>query len=63
MNCLRCNSEMKFLGKEDIQLGHVGFLTGTLGNLFSGSLAVEIFLCPACGKIEFFSDEKDKLSK
>ena len=62
MNCLRCGSPMRFSGTEQIQLGKTGFLTGTLSNLFSGTLEVAIYRCTHCGKIEFFSTEDADLS-
>ena len=61
MNCLRCDSAMRFLGSEQIQLGKTGFLTGTLSNLFSGALEVVIYQCTDCGKLEFYHADKDGL--
>ena len=58
MDCLRCKIKMNSLGKEDIQLGRTGFFTGSLGNLLSGSITVEIFVCPECRRLEFFSAEE-----
>ena len=59
MNCLRCGEPMEDLGCEEIQLGHFGFFSGHLSNLFSGALEVRIYSCPNCGKevvlgIKFF---------
>ena len=54
MNCLRCGRAMEDLGCEEIQLGHYGFFSGHLSNLFSGALDVRIYACPGCGKLEFF---------
>ena len=55
MNWLRCGTEMTDLGCEEIQLGHYGFFSGHLSNLFSGSMEVRIYSCPHCGKMEFFN--------
>ena len=67
MNCLRCNTEMKFLAKENLQLGKTGWLLGDLPNLVAGALAVDIFVCPTCRKLEFFATEntatEDSLAK
>ncbi len=52
--CASCGAEMDFLSEEQIQLGQTGVLLGHLSNLLSGSLEVEIWACPACGKIEFY---------
>ncbi len=54
INCLRCNIAMSFIGSEKIQLGQTGWLLGDLPNLLSGALAVDIYSCSECGKIEFF---------
>ena len=54
LKCLRCNAPMRFVGRENLQLGKTGWLLGDLPNLFAGALEVAIFTCPNCGKIEFF---------
>lgn len=57
MECLRCDSKMKFLKSEKIQLGQAGWFLGDLPHLISGGMEVDIYVCPACGKIEFFQSE------
>ena len=57
MNCLRCSAAMKFLKSESIQLGEHSFFMGDLGHLLAGALAVDIYVCPECGKLEFFQSE------
>lgn len=57
MNCLRCNTEIKFLAKERLQLGKTGWILGDLPNLIAGALAVDIYVCPSCRKLEFFATE------
>ena len=52
--CLRCAGAMESRGCEQIQLGKTGFLLGSLGNLLSGALEVEVFTCATCGKIELY---------
>ena len=54
LKCLRCQSTMRFAGRENLQLGKTGWLLGDLPNLFAGALEVSIFACPNCGKVEFF---------
>ena len=54
MRCLCCGATMEDLGCEEIQLGHYGFFSGHLSNLFSGSMEVRIYSCPNCGKLELF---------
>ena len=54
LKCLRCDVPMEFVKRENVQLGKTGFLTGDWGNLFAGALDTAIFICPECGKLEFF---------
>jgi len=54
LSCLRCKTSMKFIRQEKIQLGQTGLFLGDWPNIMAGALAVEIWLCPKCGKIEFF---------
>lgn len=55
INCLRCHVPMESLGGQKIQLGKTGWLLGDLPNLLAGAMDVDIFQCPRCGKLEFFS--------
>ena len=48
---------MENIGNEEIQLGHESFLLGSLSNLLSGSINVDIYKCPECDKLEFFYGE------
>ncbi len=50
---------MKFLARERLQLGKTGWILGDLPNLLSGALDVYIYICPDCGKLEFFSAADD----
>ena len=52
--CANCGGDMDFLGEEDLQLGQYGFFLGHLSNLLSGSLEVELWECPDCGKLDFY---------
>ncbi len=58
--CLRCHTDMNFMGMEKIQLGQTGFLLGALPNLLAGALEVGMYVCPSCGKLEFFCTEAEK---
>ncbi len=60
MNCLRCNSKMNFIQTEKIQLGQMGWLLGSLSNLVSGALEVDIYSCSNCGKIEMFQSNAEE---
>ena len=54
IDCLRCKREMKFLMEERIQLGETGLIFRDLSHLLSGSLPVEVYVCPECRRIELF---------
>ena len=54
INCLRCQGTMEYVGRENLQLGRTGWILGDLPNLLAGALNVDIYLCPKCGKMEFF---------
>lgn len=56
-DCLRCHTPMTFLKKEKIQLGQTGWLLGDLPNLWAGAMEVGIYVCPTCGKVEFYQDK------
>ena len=60
MNCLRCNTEIKFLSKEKLQLGKTGWLLGDLPNLVAGALEVDIYRCPTCKRLEFFAADESE---
>ena len=59
MKCPYCDSKMRYLKTDQIQLGKYGFLMGHLAHLFSGAIPVHIYVCPTCGKLEFFMPQKD----
>ena len=63
LNCLRCGEQMQFLSREEIQLGKTGWLLGDLPNLIAGALAVNIFMCPKCHKLEFYAGEEEALTE
>jgi len=52
--CLRCNIKMSFAGNHEF---HEGARWGALGNLFElfvNKDSFDLFVCPQCGKVEFF---------
>ena len=52
--CSNCGRALRFMKREDLQLGRTGWILGDLPNLFAGALDVEIWACPDCGKLEFY---------
>ena len=59
MNCLRCGEPMQLIRREHLQLGETSWLLGSLPNLAAGGLDVEIYVCPSCGKLEFFRADEE----
>lgn len=48
--CIRCGGEMVHVGQEHLQMGKFQFLTG--------ALAVDIYCCRDCKKLEFYAVEE-----
>jgi len=59
LNCLRCGTPMQYMGKEQLQKGKTSFVFGDWPNLLAGALYIDLYHCPACHKLEFFSAEGD----
>ncbi len=57
IKCLRCSTEMECTANEQIQLGKASLMLGDISHYLSGALAVDIYTCPKCGKIELFQSE------
>ena len=53
-HCAACGIKLEFLKREHIQLGKTGFLLGDWPNLLAGALDAEIWVCPGCGKLDFY---------
>ena len=60
--CLRCQTPMRYLRSEKLQMGQTSWIWGDWPNLLAGALEVEIYLCPQCGKLEFYSGIGNKES-
>lgn len=58
--CSNCGMELRFLRREDIQLGKSGFFRGIWTNLMAGALRVGIWCCPGCGKLDFYLARPDE---
>ena len=54
LDCLRCGRQMRYIGREKLQLGQTGWVLGDLPNLFAGAMSVDIYTCPDCRKMEFY---------
>ena len=55
--CGNCRTELKFLKRENVQLGKTSFLFGDWSNLLAGAQDLEFWVCPACRKLELFVPE------
>ena len=55
--CVRCGGTMGHIGQEKLQLGEYGVPFGHLGQMFAGALAVDIYCCRDCKKLEFYAVE------
>ena len=53
--CSHCHTKMEHMLRDEIQLGKSGWILGTLPNLLSGALTVDVYVCPSCRKLEFFA--------
>lgn len=54
LDCLRCHTPMRYIGNYKF---HEGTRTGVFGNLFELFVArqsFDLYVCPRCGKVEFF---------
>lgn len=54
INCLRCDEKMLYSGEYKFHEGsRIGFW-GNLFELFQNREAFDLYVCPKCGKVEFF---------
>lgn len=56
--CLRCQTELNFLGTKKFLEGSRGwgFFFGDFGELLVNREHMDVYWCPSCGKVEFFLD-------
>lgn len=55
--CTACGAELRFMKREQLQLGRNSLLTGAWSNYFAGAQDVELWACPHCYKLEFYIPE------
>jgi Zn finger protein HypA/HybF involved in hydrogenase expression len=56
IDCLRCTVQMQYSGNFKF---HEGFLTG----IFTNKETFDLYVCPKCGKVEFFVPNKEQQFK
>jgi hypothetical protein len=59
INCLRCSIPMVFGGTRKIQDRQHWSTIGNLVELLSNKDSFDLFVCPQCGKVEFFIELPD----
>jgi Zn finger protein HypA/HybF involved in hydrogenase expression len=55
IDCLRCKLPMRFAGNYDFHEGPNLAVLGSLFEAFVNRESFDLYLCPRCGKVEFFS--------
>ena len=61
--CLRCGENMNHVRTEKFQLGETGWILGDWPNLIAGSMELDVYACPGCGKVEFFLPEESSFKE
>lgn len=56
LDCLRCAVPMRYSGNYML---HEGYLTG----FFTNKESFDLYLCPKCGKVEFFAPQEEQKYK
>lgn len=56
MYCPRCHQALRFAGTQRFHEGtrQWGFWLGDLGELFVNRESFDVYVCPRCGRVEFF---------
>lgn len=57
LDCLRCNVPMRFAGNFEFHEGADFAMLGLFSGIFTNRESFELYLCPKCGKVEFFSPQ------
>ena len=54
--CARCNEALQYVGRKRFHEGTNWGVLGELGELFVKREHFDVYLCPRCGRVEFFVD-------
>ena len=54
LRCLRCQKHMDYYGAKRFFEG--GHLSAFMGDLFVNREEFDVYICPACGHVEFFAE-------
>lgn len=56
IRCLRCHRDLKYVGTKSFHEGFQwGGLFGDLGEFFVNQESFDVYVCPRCGRVEFFA--------
>lgn len=56
LRCPRCTATLDYVGTKKFHEGTRWGLLGELGELFVNRESFDIYVCPRCGRVEFFVD-------
>ena len=56
LRCPRCPASLDFVGTKRFHEGSNWGVLGELGELFVNRESFDIYVCPRCGRVEFFVD-------
>jgi ribosomal protein S27AE len=56
ISCPRCEQQLDFVGTKQLHEGTNWGVLGELGELFVKRERFDVYLCPRCGRVEFFVD-------
>ncbi len=56
MTCVRCETDLDFVGTKRFQEDSPGGIWGAFGELFAKRERFDVYACPRCGRVEFFVD-------
>ena len=54
--CPRCEQQLDFVGTKRLHEGTNWGVLGELGELFVKRERFDVYVCPRCGRVEFFVD-------
>ena len=55
--CGNCRTQLKFLKRENVQLGKTGFILGDWPNRWAGAQDLEFWVCPNCRELELYAPD------
>ena len=56
ISCSRCEKQLDFVGTKRLHEGTNWGVLGELGELFVKRERFDVYVCPRCGRVEFFVD-------